>query len=400
MLFFISYVIINLFQPQIQPSTEIIDYYNGAVDLSNDEAVTLIEATILDPASEYEEVVARYLGGYLYENKNQNIKSITYSLSALQKVSKLDTVDNYLIWGILNNIGDALDNLHSYQEAISYYKQALKYAPLLGKKETAWTHENLGNSYRDALEAENTIKHYNQAFNIYIITENTERIAYMHYKYGYALFKAEKYDTAQYYFEQAAYDPASSNSVKGKSLKRLGMIAAKHEQYRTAYNYMNQGLYYLEGRWDYLTYLDMIEVILAAGQLKKADSLATIAYTHYDSTSQSAQDHTILLLQSQITEAKGDYKSALQLNKQYAAHIANLSDQVTNTKNTVIAAYATIILDNHAHFNKIKKNESDHLILIVIATSAIALLLIMIYLRRRRAMAVKHMQERIYVALS
>ncbi len=400
MYIFLSFAIAFLLQASPSPSTSIFDYYNGHISLSNDEALALVHHTLANQTTAYEETIALYLAGYLYENQNQNIKSIKYSLAALEKTHTLDTIDHYLNWAVSNNIGDALDNVHNYDEALIYYYQALQHAPHAGEQQIAWTHENIGNTYRDMLDASSTIEHYNQALEIYKNSRNNTRIAYMHYKFGLAYYTADLLDTAAYYFAQSSTLQASTNSTRGKSFNYLGMIQAEQGDYTAAYSSMTQGLQYLDGRWDYLTYLDMIEVSLKADKPQRVDSLLSIAYTQYDSSSESMQDHSILSLHADHLEGKEEYKAALALNKRHGHILTTLSAQTERANSEAIAAYAAVILQNHDQFKIIKKNSTQMMVLSTAATIAFIFVIWFAYKRKKRSHQIAAIKSSVKTALS
>jgi tetratricopeptide (TPR) repeat protein len=391
MLLIISFAILSLFFPQNKPPTDIMAYYNGEIKLSNDEAIQLVEYAIQSPSSDYEEVVALFLAGNLYENQNRNILSVSTSLLALEKMALLDTVDTYLLWGIPCNIGDALDNLRSYSEAIAYHKEALKHAAVLGRKKQALTYENIGNSYRDLLIADKTLENYTKALEIYQELGDQSRVAYMHYKFGLTYFKGDLFEEAIYYFTQSSYMSGSSNTVRGKSMNYLGMIAMDQKDYKKGYDYMIEGLKYLEGRWDYLTLLDMIEMSIKAEKISRADSLTTIAYTLYNQQSESKQDHSILSLHASILAHKQQYQQALALSKEYSDKTDYLEDKTQEANTASIAAYASIILRNHEQVNTIKRNNIKIIALYILALlllMPVAYLLVKKYQRARKITAI------------
>ena len=145
----------------------------------------------------------------------------------------------------LHQLGRVAEELRQYQQAQAYYQQALALWIEYGSRyEQARTYVQLGNIARHLRQYQQAEEYYQQALEIYVeYGDRYEQAGTLH-GLGNVASKLRQYQQAEEYYQQALelYIEYKDHYEQARILHNLGNVALESKQYQQAESYYQQAL--------------------------------------------------------------------------------------------------------------------------------------------------------------
>ena len=140
-------------------SNKLISYYNGELNLTNDQVVLICDSLIHNSQSYYLLALAFYQKAWIADSENDTYKAYELLTKSQEQLAKSDTVDNYLHYSILNKLGLILKYHWLVGESAEKYRQALEPAFAYSLERGLSVKYNLARAlaYKDPEEAMNLL---------------------------------------------------------------------------------------------------------------------------------------------------------------------------------------------------------------------------------------------------
>ncbi|CAN5814972.1 hypothetical protein BH10BAC2_BH10BAC2_26450 [soil metagenome] len=250
----------------------------------------------------------------------------------------------------LNSIGANYRNLSNYPKAIDYFLEALaKYETTGSTGETAMMLSNIGMVYKDIEDYNNALEYYEKALKTYKLLDDKQGLSKTLTNLGIAYDGLKNSDKALDYFQQALKISEALNwKIEiSANLAEIGMIYEGRKDYETALPYFKKALAIVTelGNKRSIAVINnhigavlfhCSNTLLEKEGIKPADRYAKALEHQFTGLTLAkeigmlTETSSSLNLISEVYEAKGDYKKALEYHKEFVT----LRDSIFSEKNT------------------------------------------------------------------
>ncbi len=382
--------------------TEVFDYSIDLLEIAN---------KVNDP-----EAIAFsnfYLGEYYY-NSNNYEKANEFYLQSLKLYKNLENSSKLL--HLNHNLGLTNQYLNNYDKALIYYQEAVRISQLIGNdEESARTYQCIGTLYNDLEKYTLAQNYYEKALDIYRKTNNEEKIAAIYQNIGVLHYNWGDFVESLRYYEKSLhiYESVKDKQNIAISLSNIGLIYEEGKNFEMALDYYQRALFIFEemGYKPTLVYIfynlgslyrnignynKSIEYFQKGLDLSKEVSMPDFISYNYEAL-------------SGVYDEMAEYKNALIYYKEHVLIKDSLfNEEKHNQIAELEAKFQTaqqekeidfLKLDQELNNAKIKKKETQNLILIISSFLALiiafALLVFARYQRRLSGKLQDEIEERI-----
>ncbi len=337
-----------------------------------------------------------YVGEY-YFNKDHYEKADKYYRKALQLYKSLDNKIQILL--IYHNLGLSNQYLNNYDEALVFYQDAVKIAESIGSKEReAVSLHDIGTLYNDLEKYSFAQYYYQKALKIYIELDNTERIAAIYQNFGVLHYNWGDFVQSLDYYQKSLkiYEELNDKQSIAISLSNIGLVYEESKNFKMALDYYQRALIIFE-EIDFKPTLVYIFYNLGSIYRNLENYDKSIEYFEKGldlSIEISMKDYISYNYEalSAIYEETGKYYDALNYYKEYVIIKDSLFNEEKHLQISELEAeFQTaqhekqiefLKLDQELQESKLKKKESQNLILILSAFLAVVIAFILLFFAR------------------
>lgn len=354
-----------------------------------------------------------YIGEYYYQSDNFEKAKEYYQKSLdiyipLENLSQIVHLQHYL--GLTNQY------LNNYDNALIYYQEALKTAELIGNVEKkAGTYQCIGTLYNDLQKYTLAEHYYDKALKIYHNQGMEDKEAAIYQNIGVLHYNWGDFIQSLNYYKKSleVYERIDDKENIGISLSNIGLVYEESENYTMALDYYQQALFIFE---EIESKPMLVYIFYNLGSVyrnidRRAKSLEYFRKGLKLSQEISMKDYVSYFYEalSGVNEDQMNYKSALNYYKEYIAikdslfneekhnQVAELEAEFQSEKKEKEIAF--LKLDKELKETKIKKKETQNLILIISSVSALfiafGLLIFARFQRRLSSRLQSEIEERI-----
>ncbi|MDA3952589.1 MAG: tetratricopeptide repeat protein [Bacteroidales bacterium] len=187
-----------------------------------------------------------YLGNYYLKNDNFE-NSEKYLNKALTLYLSLDNKNQII--EVYHSLGLVNQFINNYDAALSYYQKQIEVAELIGNNEkAALCYHDIGTLYNDLQEYSTAQNYYEKALEIYKQTNNEERIAAIYQNIGVLHYNWGNYDQSLEFYEKSlvVYEELQEKQNVAISLSNIGLVYEECENYDKALDYYQKALIIFE----------------------------------------------------------------------------------------------------------------------------------------------------------
>lgn len=191
--------------------------------------------------------IAHFHLANIYYSKAEYNKALEYNLKALGWAE--ENQDEYLISGILNNIGITYDAQGDLTRAIDYYERSLDFAEKVGDRESiATTYNNIGEIYFDRADYYKALEYYLKSVQMYEEIGNVSYSAAPIHNIGRTYKELNKYKKAIEYLNKSLDIDKEYGDIEGIALDHLeiGKLYASINKTDLAFENYYKSLEYAE----------------------------------------------------------------------------------------------------------------------------------------------------------
>lgn len=351
---------------------------------------------------------AFYLGEYYYQSDNFEkakeyyLKSLDF-YTALENLSQIVHLQHYL--GLTNQY------LNNYDDALMYYQEALKTAELIGNIEKkARTYQCIGTLYNDLQKYTLAEHYYDKALKIYHDQGMEEREAAIYQNIGVLHYNWGDFIQSLNYYKKSleVYERIDDKENIGISLSNIGLVYEESENYTMALDYYQQALFIFE---EIESKPMLVYIFYNLGSVyrnidRRSKSLEYFRKGLKLSQEISMKDYVSYFYEalSGVYEEQSNYIDALNYYKEYVSikdsifneqkhsQIAELEAEFQSEKKEKEIAF--LKLDQELKETKIKKKETQNLILIISSVAALFIAFgLFIFARSQRRLSYRLQSE-------
>ncbi len=356
-----------------------------------------------------------YLGEYYYSSNNFE-KANEFYLQSLDLYKNLENSSQLI--HLNHYLGRTNQYLNNYDKALSHYQEAVKISQSLGNDEkSARTYQCIGTLYNDLEKYTLAQSYYDKALEIYHKQNDEERIAAIYQNIGVLHYNWGDFVKSLSYYKKSLniYEDINDKKNIAISLSNIGLIYEESKNFEMALKYYQRALFIFEeiGYKPTLVYIfynlgslyrnlsnynKSIEYFQKGLNLSKEVSMADYISYNYEALSGVYDEMT-------------EYRNALIYYKEYVLIKDSLfNEEKHNQIAELEAKFQTarkekeiefLKLDQELKDAKIKKKETQNLILII--SSVLALIIaftLYIFARFQRRLSNKlqdEIEERIII---
>jgi signal transduction histidine kinase/Tfp pilus assembly protein PilF len=279
-------------------------------------------ATMLD----FKEGIARShrIIGIYHWARGDYREALRSHLTSLQLSEEMEDHENLAM--CYNNIGAIYHRQTYYERAIEFYLKALShYEALNDSASIATAYNNIGTVMRHQGEHDKALDYYLRALDIYGKVGSSSQVATSYYNIGVIYLDRELYDKALEYYEKTLEIRKETGDKRGMatSLQVMGAVYRRLNELEKALSYYQESLVLARELGEKnLMGIDLVTIgnmVLTMGDLEQAAVYLRqgLAVANEAGARHIALDAYYGL--SRLYERKGDYKSALENYRHYAA---------------------------------------------------------------------------------
>lgn len=319
-----------------------------------------------------------YLGEY-YFNIDDFEKAEEYYKEALLLYQSLDNSSQ--IMQLCHNLGLTNQYVNHYDEALFFYQKSIEIAESIGSKEkAAISYQDIGTLYNDLQKYSLAQNYYEKALEIYKQTNNEERIAAIYQNIGVLQYNWGDFVQSLNYYEKSfsIYEQLQDKQNIAISLSNIGLVYEECKNFNMALDYYQKALIIFEEIGFKPT---LVYIFYNLGSLYRNTGNYSKSIEYFEkglnlSTEISMKDYISYNYEalSGVYEEMGKYSDALNYYKEYAVikdslfneekykQIGELEAQFQTAQHKKEIEF--LKLDQELQESKLKKKETQNLILI------------------------------------
>lgn len=284
------------------------------------------EALNLATKLDFKEGIARShrIIGIYHWARGDYREALKSHLTSLQLSEEMEDHENLAM--CYNNIGAIYHRQTYYERAIEFYLKALShYEALNDSASIATAYNNIGTVMRHQGEYDKALDYYLRALDIYGKVGSSSQVATSYYNIGVIYLDRQLYDKALEYYEKTLDIRKETGDKSGMAtcLQVMGAVYRRLNQLEKALSYYQESLVLARQLGDKnLMGIDLVTIgnlVLTMGDLEQA---AVYLKQGLSVASEGGARHIAVDAYyglSELYERQGDYKSALEHYRHYAA---------------------------------------------------------------------------------
>jgi len=341
---FVFAALLTTLTTQLCSNHKLLDYYNGKIELTEEERLYLVNHTIRTKPSNYLVAYAYYLRGVIYKNDNRIVSAFDSYYSSFEYLSISDTIDSFLHSAILRNLGMILFNCEFYQEAIYLHDKALLPAYEFSQTQGLSVKHNIGRIYTK-IDFEKALNIYSDALKEAEHENLLNRQAQIFISIGIIHLENKVFEKAIDFFNKAI-KATSVSEIKARAYHNISEAYFRQNNFKEQEKYLKKSLEYLSNNKRFYGLLDLGECYIKQGKLEQGKLFLQEAEKYYSNQSLMAMNIKVFERLELVSEMPLKYDYAkIQLNEQIQLKKVQveLANRINKLKNEQLSGSTLLV---------------------------------------------------------
>lgn len=317
-----------------------------------------------------------HLKGYVYHRKGDLFNAIAMYEKAIEirnDIRDKEVVVTYL------NLGKSYYDIGDYVQSIQEYEKGLKLSKKYGDTSNVGSSlSGIGVVLSDQGKRQEALNYFKESLSNYKKINDSVNMSRSYYDIGEIKYLIRELDSAKIYFEMANEIALMQNDeyLQSYCLTRMGTLEVMKENYRSAEEYLLQGLE-IRNRLQYpieiiFTKVELSKLYVKTGELENAKRLLLDVLKNSKVTPFLKGEYMANELLSELYEKQGNYENALKYHKEFSIVGDSLKFNMNNSE--IENAYTRLQIEKYTQEAVFKQKQQRQIyisLLLFVSCSAI-----------------------------